>query len=36
MDFFDNFLQFEIPKIESSKCSSKKNGIIKAYAANTH
>lgn len=29
-------LKFEIPKIEPSKCSTKKNGIIKAYAANTH
>lgn len=26
----------ELPKFEPSKCSSKKNGVIKAYSANTH
>ena len=26
----------DLPKFEPSKCSSKKNGVIKAYAANTH
>lgn len=26
----------DLPKLEPSKCSSKKNGVIKAYAANTH
>lgn len=26
----------DLPKLEFSKCSSKKNGVIKAYSANTH
>jgi len=26
----------DLPKFEPSKCSSKKNGLIKAYSANTH
>lgn len=33
----DNLIDKEdLPKLEPSKCSSKKNGVIKAYAANTH
>lgn len=26
----------DVPKLEPSKCSSKRNGLIAAYAANTH
>lgn len=37
-NFFPNdpFANLEIPKFEPSKCSVKKTGIIKCYAANTH
>ena len=27
---------FELPSFETTKCSNRKNGVVKAYGANTH